>query len=183
MACEGESTEPDYLRYLSEQFGDGDRQGGRPFWIQPVYRKNGMTHSEAVEAVEKAAAEDEAWALFDRDQHHDIPQAVKPRPSPGSNSRSRTRHSTCGCCCTSRRSGEPRAAVTHARSLVASCAHGRCKPGHAKTEPVGRDAEPQTAQQWMARSGHAPDCQVLQRDPSTDMWRLLVALGIHTDEG
>ncbi|MBT2229114.1 RloB domain-containing protein [Nonomuraea sp. NEAU-A123] len=227
VACEGESTEPDYLRYLNEQFGDGDGQSGRSFRIQPVYRKNGMTPSEAVEAVGKAAAEDEAWALFDRDQHHDIPQAVKTaadsrielafsHPSfdlwlllhfqafGGAQSGSsrivieklrqakgagafkdydkRNDKSIKGA----RRdalNGRGGQAVTHAQSLVASCAHGRCKPGHAKTEPVGRDAEPQTAQQWMARSGHAPDCQVLQRDPSTDMWRLLVSLGIHTDEG
>ncbi|MEV4577977.1 RloB domain-containing protein [Nonomuraea jabiensis] len=72
-------------------------------------------------------------------------------------------------------------AVTHARSLVVSCPHGACKPAHAKTEPIGRDAEAQSPQEWAARSGHALTCPVLHRDPSTDVWRLLVALGIHTD--
>ncbi|MFI6743584.1 RloB family protein [Nonomuraea sp. NPDC050451] len=78
VACEGESTEPDYLQYLNEQFGDGDDQGRQPFRIQPVCRRNGLTPSEVVEAAHrKAAGEDEAWALFDRDQWEDIPQAVK----------------------------------------------------------------------------------------------------------
>ncbi|MEV4577978.1 RloB family protein [Nonomuraea jabiensis] len=78
VACEGESTEPDYLQYLNEQFGDGDDQGRQPFRIQPVCRRNGLPPSEVVEAArQKAAGEDEAWALFDRDQWEDIPQAVK----------------------------------------------------------------------------------------------------------
>ncbi len=77
VACEGESTEPDYLQYLNEQFGDGDGRERQPFRIQPVYRKNGMTPSQVVEAARAAAAEDEAWALFDRDRWDDIPQAIK----------------------------------------------------------------------------------------------------------
>ncbi|MFI6741240.1 hypothetical protein ACIBI9_50705 [Nonomuraea sp. NPDC050451] len=72
-------------------------------------------------------------------------------------------------------------AVAHARRLVVSCSHGVCKPAHAKSEPIDRAAEPQSPQEWAARSGHALTCPVLQRDPSTDVWRLLVALGIHTD--
>ncbi|WP_246239157.1 RloB family protein [Acrocarpospora corrugata] len=77
VACEGESTEPDYLRYLNERFGDADGGPWRPFRIQPVYRKNGMTPSAVVAAVKDMAAEDEAWALFDRDQRDDIPNAIK----------------------------------------------------------------------------------------------------------
>jgi hypothetical protein len=77
VACEGESTEPDYLQYLNEEFGDGDGANRQPFRIQPVYRKNNMSPLQAVEAVRDHAAEDEAWALFDRDEHHDIPQAMR----------------------------------------------------------------------------------------------------------
>lgn len=222
VACEGESTEPDYLDYLNEQFGDGDGRERRPFRIQQVFRKNGLTPSGVVEAARKAAGEDEAWALFDRDQWDDIPQAVKAaaesrvelafsHPSfdlwlllhfqafggaqsgsskfvveklrqakgadafkdygkGGEKSIKRGRRDAL--------KGREGKAVAYARSLVASCAQGVCKPGRAKTVLVGNDAEPQSPQEWAARSGHVPECPVLQRDPSTDVWRLLVTLGI-----
>lgn len=226
VACEGEATEPDYLQYLKEQFGDGDGQGRRPFRIQPVYRKNGMTPSGVVEAVRKAAGGDEAWALFDRDRWDDIPRAVKvaaesrielafSHPSfdlwlllhfqtfGGAQSGSsklvveklrqakgadafkdydkRGDKSIKGARRDALKEREGKA-VERARSLVASCAQGLCKPGRAETGPVGRDAEQRSPQEWAARSGHAPECPILQRDPSTDVWRLLVALGIHPDE-
>ncbi len=69
-------------------------------------------------------------------------------------------------------------AVEHARSLVASCAQGLCRPGRAKTDPVNEEVGRPSPQEWAARSGHAPECPILQRDPSTDVWRLLVTLGI-----
>lgn len=66
VACEGETTEPDYLDYLTDEFGDGE--GGRlPFRIQPVTKKNGMLPTETVAAVRRYADTDEAWVLFDRD--------------------------------------------------------------------------------------------------------------------
>ncbi|GAA1254827.1 hypothetical protein GCM10009677_00750 [Sphaerisporangium rubeum] len=222
VACEGESTEPDYLQYLNEHFGDGDGQGRRPFRIQPVYRRNGWTPSAAVEAARKAAGEDEAWALFDRDQWEDIPHAIKDaaesrielafsHPSfdlwlllhfqafGGAQSGSSTLvveklrqargadafkdydkrgdKSVKGA----RRdalTGREAQAVANARRLVASCTHGLCDPGQAQTKPPGEDAASHSPQEWAARSGHAVDCPVLQRDPSTDVWRLLVRLGI-----
>ncbi|MEV4012162.1 RloB family protein [Nonomuraea angiospora] len=226
VAYEGESTEPDYLQYLNEQFGDGDDRGRQPFRIQPVCRRNGLPPSEVVEAArQKAAGEDEAWALFDRDQWEDIPQAVKTAAEAGielafshpsfdlwlllhfqpfggtqggssklvieklrqakgadafKNYDKKNDKSIKG----PRRDalkGREGNAVTHARSLVVSCPHGACKPAHAKSEPIDRDAEAQSPQEWAARSGHALTCPVLHRDPSTDVWRLLVALGIHTD--
>ncbi|WP_214107546.1 RloB family protein [Acrocarpospora catenulata] len=222
VACEGESTEPDYLQYLNERFGDGDGRARQPFRIQPVYRRNGWTPSGVVEAARKAAGEDEAWALFDRDQWDDIPQAVKDaaesgielafsHPSfdlwlllhfqsfGGAQSGSsklvveklrqakgadafkdydkRGDKSIKGARRDALKGREDKA-VAHARSLVASCTHGLCKPGQAQTEPVGEDVARQSHQEWAARSGHTPDCPVLQRDPSTDVWRLLVRLGI-----
>ncbi|MEU9891498.1 RloB family protein [Sphaerisporangium sp. NPDC051011] len=222
VACEGESTEPDYLQYLNEQFGDGDGQGRRPFRIQPVCRRNGQTPSRVVEAARDAAGEDEAWALFDRDQWDDIPQAVKnaaeskvelalSHPSfdlwlllhfqafggaqGGSNKLvveklrqakgadafkdydKRGDKSVKGARRDALKGREDKA-VAHARSLIASCTHGLCKPGQAMTGPVGESIATQSPQEWAARSGHAPDCPVLQRDPSTDVWRLLVRLGI-----
>ncbi|WP_066360418.1 RloB family protein [Herbidospora mongoliensis] len=221
VACEGESTEPDYLQYLNEQFGDGDGQDRQPFRIQPVYRRYGRTPCEVVATVAEAAGEDEAWALFDRDQWADIPQAIKDAAASrielafshpsfdlwlllhfqafgGAQSGSsklvveklrqakgaeafgdfdkKGDKSVKG----SRRNalkGREEKAVAHARNLVASCAHGLCMPGQAKIGPVGDD-DPQSPHQWAARSGHAPDCPVLQRDPSTDMWRLLARLRI-----
>ncbi|GGK64347.1 hypothetical protein Sme01_25730 [Sphaerisporangium melleum] len=77
VACEGESTEPDYLQYLNEQFGEGGDHDRPPFRIQPVYRKNGMSPLRVVEAVREIAGEDEAWALFDRDQWDEIPAAIR----------------------------------------------------------------------------------------------------------
>ncbi|WP_165959456.1 RloB family protein [Nonomuraea longispora] len=225
VACEGESTEPDYLQYLNEQFGDGDGQGRQRFRIQPVYRRNGLMPSRVVEAARTAAGEDEAWALFDRDQWDDIPQAVKHaaesrvevafshpsfdlwlllhfqafggeqgggsklvieklRQAKGAdafkNYDKRNDKSIKGARRDALKGREDKA-VAHARSLIASCSHGRCKPAHAKAEQVDHHAKPQSPQQWAARSGHASECPVLQRDPSTDVWRLLVALGIHTD--
>lgn len=220
VGCEGESTEPDYLQYLNEQFGDGDGRGRRPFRIQPVFRRNGMRPSEVVEEIRKAAAEDEAWALFDRDEHFDIPQAVKAaaesridlafsHPSfdlwlllhfqafNGAQSGSskvvieklrqaadtfrdydkRSDKSIKGARRDALKNREGKA-VIYAKSLVSSCPHGRCTPGRAKTDPVDRAADPQSPQQWAARSGHAPECPILHRDPSTDLWRLLVSLGI-----
>ncbi|MFD0886602.1 RloB family protein [Streptosporangium algeriense] len=222
MACEGEATEPDYLDYLNERFGDGDGRGRRPFRIQPVSRRNGRTPSGIVEAACQAAGEDEAWALFDRDQWKDIPQAVeaaargrvemalshpsfdlwlllhfqafggaqsgsgklvveKLRQARGADAfREYDRKGDKSVRGARREALKDREskAVAHARSLVASCAHGACDPGRAETAPAGAAERTVSSQEWAARSGHAVDCQVLRRDPSTDVWRLLVSLGI-----
>jgi len=81
--------------------------------------------------------------------------------------------------------GNEQKAVDHARALVKHCEHGDCQPGTAAWQPVSRSnssgGEPQQRiswQRWSARSGHAEHCPVLHRDPSTDVWRLLVSLGI-----
>ncbi|MEV7005587.1 RloB family protein [Streptosporangium sp. NPDC051022] len=222
VACEGESTEPDYLDYLNERFGDGDGRGRRPFRIQPVSRRSGRTPSGIVEAARQAAGDDEAWALFDRDQWNDIPRAVevaaesrvelafshpsfdlwlllhfqafggaqsgssklvveKLRQAKGADAFKdydrKGDKSIKGARRDALKEREGRA-VEHARSLVASCARGLCGPGRAKTDPVNGEAERVSPQEWAARSGHAPECLLLQRDPSTDVWRLLVTLGI-----
>ncbi|MGW3162826.1 RloB family protein [Streptomyces sp. NPDC001142] len=223
VGCEGESTEPDYLNYLNERFGDGSRTGKQPFRIQPVYVKNGLTPSRVVADVQEKAQEDEAWALFDRDQHHDIPEALRlaaekktevcfSHPSfdlwlllhfqafggrrSGSsedvvkalrqaepafqNFDKRNDKSVKGG---RRKALEDREkkAVNHARSLVGQCEHGSCKANRSKCRPADPSDPPVSAEEWSARSGHAPDCPVLGRDPSTDVWRLLVRLGIVDD--
>jgi hypothetical protein len=74
--------------------------------------------------------------------------------------------------------GREKAAATNAKALVATCEHGDCKAGRAQVKPVERDAAAAPPPQWSARSGHAAHCLALGRDPSTDVWRLLAALGI-----
>jgi hypothetical protein len=223
VGCEGESTEPDYLNYLNERFGDGSRTGGQRFRIQPVYAKNGLTPARVVAAVQAKAEEDEAWALFDRDQHHDIPEALEQAAE--KNTEVCLSHPSFDLWLLlhfqafgGRRSGssedvvralrqadpafrnfdrrndksvkdgrrtalhdQEKEAVDHARSLVGQCEHGSCKANRAKHDRVERDKPPTSASAWAARSGHAPDCPVLDRDPSTDVWRLLVSLGIVPD--
>lgn len=88
--------------------------------------------------------------------------------------------------------GKEATAVRHARALVGHCEYGECKASAAEHAPVPRrdgsmfpeelaetesDAE-WTPEQWSVRSGHAAHCPILRRDPSTDVWRLLVSLGI-----
>ena len=72
--------------------------------------------------------------------------------------------------------------------LPRHCEHGECKARNAEHKPSSRcgksdiagtrSDEQQTPERWSARSGHAEHCPILQRDPSTDVWRLLVSLGI-----
>jgi RloB-like protein len=228
VGCEGESTEPDYLDYLVKRFGSGERTG-QPFRIVPVYKANGLLPEEVVEVVRQHAATDETWALFDRDEHKRIPQAVEDaaadsteicfshpsfdlwlllhfQPFSGRQSgnsanvvdKLRKAHpafkrfdkkndkSVQG---PRRQALEGRAkdAVAHAKSLVSQCEHGACKANQHKAVPVDRtspdnpDRLPQPPRKWAARSGHALDCKVLDRDPSTDVWRLLASLGIEDD--
>jgi hypothetical protein len=57
--------------------------------------------------------------------------------------------------------GRQAKAVKLAQGLVAACPSGRCA---SAAEPGG--------------SGHAPNCDILLRDPSTDVYRILETLGI-----
>ncbi|WP_239340659.1 RloB family protein [Frankia sp. CiP3] len=221
VACEGESTEPDYLDYLTEEFGDGD--GDRPpFRIQPVWRRNGMLPTETVAAVRLYAGTDEAWVLFDRDgpdRDADIRRALKDaatfkievgfsHPSfdlwlllhfqsfsgaqrGGSkivveklrgaeafeDYDNRNNKSVKGVRRDALR-GREKTAAANARALVDVCAHGACNAEQAKSKPVDRSAADESSVGWSARSGYSPHCSVLRRDPSTDVWRLLAALGL-----
>ncbi|MEL3946826.1 RloB family protein [Streptomyces sp. LNU-CPARS28] len=229
VGCEGESTEPHYLDYLVKRFGNGERTG-QPFRIYPVYEANGLLPEQVVEAVREKAATDETWALFDRDEHTRIPQAVEDAAADGTeicfshpsfdlwlllhfqafggrqSGKSkdvvdklrkadsaferfdkRNDKSIQG----PRRKaleGKAKAAIKNAQGLVSQCEHGACKASQHKAAPVDRtspenpDHLPQSPRKWAARSGHALDCKVLDRDPSTDVWRLLVSLGIEDDE-
>jgi hypothetical protein len=79
VAVEGESTEPDYLAFLNREFGSEYQ-----FIIHPLSKRNGMSPSRvvarALEERDEVVAGDprvQLWALFDRDQHQDIPQAMR----------------------------------------------------------------------------------------------------------
>ncbi|MFI6947679.1 RloB family protein [Streptomyces sp. NPDC050422] len=220
VGCEGESTEPDYLNYLNERFGDGSLSGGRRFKIQPVYTKNGYTPARAVAAAQSRAGEDEAWALFDRDKHHDIADAVKLAAEQGTEvcfshpsfelwlllhfqdfggRRSGKNEDVIAAL----RKADPAfkkfdtrnnksvkdkrrtaldekesGAVSRARRMVKQCEHGRCEAKSTRKDRYQWAGAPERPDPLIPQSGHAADCPVLGRDPSTDVWRLLVSLEI-----
>lgn len=69
-------------------------------------------------------------------------------------------------------------AIAHARSLVGQCEYGDCKASNRKLREADVKPPVRSSAAWSARSGHAVGCPTLGRDPSTDVWRLLVSLGI-----
>lgn len=76
--------------------------------------------------------------------------------------------------------GKEKNAIRNARGLVTQCPHGTCSAKKADTAPIKPGAS-ETYERWVARTGHAPGCDPLKRDPSTDVWRMLAALDIGTD--
>lgn len=222
VGCEGEQTEPQYLDYLNDEFGSG-APGRQPFQLHAVSKANGLKPSRAVAQVKEIAESDEAWVLFDRDEHSDIPEALRAaakarievcfsHPSfdlwlllhfrafgGAQHGSSKTvvdklRASNVAFRDYGRRDkgiGPDRrkalrqreqAAVNRARAMVKQCEHGDCHASAATWDVISR-AEAETPipwQRWSARSGHHDHCPVMGRDPSTDVWRLLVSLGIAT---
>ncbi|TFE58483.1 RloB domain-containing protein [Streptomyces sp. ICN441] len=73
-----------------------------------------------------------------------------------------------------------RTAVRNARKLVSLCPYGECSARHADLTPI---PAPRTEpyEDWTRRTGHAPGCDPLKRDPSSDVWRLLASVGIGTE--
>lgn len=81
--------------------------------------------------------------------------------------------------------GREKTAITNARALVGLCPHppGGCSAKHlTEIEPIPgpRSETKETYEEWNRRTGHAATCDPVQRDPSADVWRLLVSLGIGT---
>ncbi|WP_326593894.1 RloB family protein [Streptomyces brevispora] len=80
----------------------------------------------------------------------------------------------------------PRDAIRNARKLVDSCSHGDCSAKQAdharelKPASERRQAAALSVEEYARQSGHAAGCDPLKRDPSSDVWRLLAALGIET---
>ena len=202
VAVEGELTEPDYLAYLSRNFGPE-----RQFIIHPLYKRNRLTPTQvvarALEQREELQGNDgrsgQLWALFDRDQHSDIPEAMRQA-----------------------RAGAVRVAFSHPSfdlwlllhfSEVSGQQRGSSRIVHRKLRAYpgfeafgaasdksvsGSRAEALTGNHVVAirrakrlvddcptgacssETGHARYCDPLRRDPSTDVWQLLVELGIAT---
>lgn len=67
-------------------------------------------------------------------------------------------------------------AVRHARQLVKQCPHGACSPPAARTTDLATVGDDHDG--WTRCTGHATGCDPLLRDPSSDVWRLLVRLGL-----
>jgi hypothetical protein len=199
VAVEGEKTEPEYLSYLNREFGDEHQ-----FVIQALPRSNGMKPSEVVEraAQERRDSGDDDltqyWAVFDRDQHTDIPQAMRAATEGGikvafshpsfdlwlllhfmmvrerqhgasqwihEKLREQSGFERFGSASGDKGvqgarvaalTGRHEVAAGRAKKLVDECPTGQCS----------------------AESGHAHHCDPCTRDPSTDVWRLLVELGI-----
>ncbi|MFI1955557.1 RloB family protein [Streptomyces xinghaiensis] len=78
--------------------------------------------------------------------------------------------------------GREAAAVRNARKLVKACPSGRCSADCIEKIAPLPDKGKEKYAEWTARTGHAPGCDPLKRDPSTDVWRLLVSLGLGTEE-
>lgn len=76
VVCEGEVTEYEYLTMINNRFGESR------FWLDsppPRERRNGLRPRQVVKRALQAAREEEVdavWALFDRDQHTGVPEAI-----------------------------------------------------------------------------------------------------------
>jgi RloB-like protein len=216
LVAEGEVTEYDYCAALSNAFSA--RLAFRLVKPAPHVRRNGLTPIKvAHHAIEVAgemgaqgrasasglsgpsSAISEIWALFDRDQHPRIPEAMallsgyesihvafshpsfdlwlllhftavsdaqggssghvhsRLRNHPGfSGFGSHDKRITVARATELMRPDRIATAVRNAKALVGHCPTGCCS----------------------ALTGHAVHCDPLQRDPSTDVWRLIECLGI-----
>ncbi|WP_433431968.1 RloB family protein [Nonomuraea sp. CA-141351] len=192
---EGETTERDYLAYLEDRFGGNPRT----FEIHPIWERDGLKPNVVVtRAVEKVAELDnpdreQVWAFFDRDTHeqvaesyaraeaagvhvafsnpcfelwlllHFVPGASGALSPKGVQDQLRSAHpsfsafvKSLGTAQTNALHGAEKDAVQRAKMLITNCPSVGCS----------------------AKTGHRADCRVLDRLPSTEVWKLLVGLGI-----
>jgi hypothetical protein len=203
VAVEGERTEPDYLSYLNREFGQEHQ-----FFVHPLYRPNGMTPSEVVTRVLEVRSNDERrdqsqyWAMFDYDQHPDVPQAFRDarrnevsvafsHPSfdlwlllhfiPVSERQcgsSKWLHGKLRQQRGFERFGSAGGdkAITEARVVALA---GKHEIAARRAQRLVDDCPLGSCR---ASTGHAPQCEPSKRDPSTDVWRLLAELGILNEE-
>lgn len=196
VAVEGERTEPDYLSYLNREFGREHQ-----FFVHPLHRPNGMTPSEVVARVlEEHGGDDQSqhWAVFDRDQHPDIPQAFRDARRYGvrvafshpsfdlwlllhfipvaeqQHGSSQWIHEKLRQQHGFERFGSASGdkAITEARIVALAGKH------EVATERARHLVDDCPRGSCSASAGHAWQCDPSRRDPSTDVWRLLAELGI-----
>ncbi|WP_171074455.1 RloB family protein [Nonomuraea basaltis] len=192
---EGESTERDYLGYLEDRFG-GDPPA---FEIHVLWRRRGLKPQEVVDwALDKLREIDDprreqVWVLFDRDDHSRVEESYARAEAAGVNVAFShpcfelwlLLHFTAALAGgqNSKSVQEPlraahRAFQTFDKRLDA--AHQAALNGN-ETEAAGRARaliNNCPSMVCAAKQGHGAECKVLDRVPSTDVWRLLAELGI-----
>lgn len=195
VGVEGGVTEPDYLTHLNREFGDTHK-----FHIHPISQSRGFKPREVVNRVIKyQGGSDHLWALFDRDEHEGILTAMKTAQEAGVNvafshpsfdlwlllhfrdfsgaqagsdkivhEKLRQQQGF------ERFSDTGDKSVTNARAIALTGNH------HAAMKRARKLADDCPTRGCSAAHGHVAHCDPLKRDPSTDVWQLLVALGIVT---
>lgn len=192
---EGESTERDYLNFVAERFGGEPRA----FDIHVLWKRKGLKPDEvAAWALEKLDELDDpkreqVWAFFDRDDHSRVEDSYAKADAAGVKvafshpcfelwlllhfvsgvqgaQRSKSVQDQLRGAHKAFRDydkrledaqrqaldGKEHDAARRAKTLIANCPSLGCTAG----------------------KGHAQDCRVLDRAPSTDVWRLLAELGV-----
>lgn len=192
---EGESTERDYLCYLEDRFS-GDP---RAFDIHVLWKRRGLKPDEVVAwALEKVSELDDprreqVWAFFDRDDHSRVEESYAKAERAGIKVAFShpcfelwlLLHFGSGV----QGAQKPK----HVQDLLRA-AH----PAFRQFDKRLNDAQKQaldgkerdaTARAKLlitncpalictSKKGHADECKVVDRVPSTDVWRLLAELGI-----
>jgi hypothetical protein len=198
VAVEGEVTEPAYLSHLNREFGE--RLG---FQLIPLTAANGLKPCQAVAKVAAYTRDiaedrtsDQLWALFDRDQHVGIPEAFRDAAKAGV----RVAFSNPSFDLwlllhisdfSGAQSGSSDVVHEKLRKYAAFGTFGdRDKRLTAKHLDLLRGQEVKAANRarrlandcatsgCSAQSGHADHCPRIDRDPCTEMWELLVELGV-----
>jgi hypothetical protein len=198
VAVEGESTEPDYLAILNREFGSEHQ-----FLIHPLYKRNGMSPTrvvaKALEQRDEVTSGDgrvQLWALFDRDEHQGIPQAMRDAKAGGVQvAFSHPSFDLWLLLHFTDASGQQDGSSRIVHQKLRQCAGFETFDLHNDKSVSGSRAQAlrgkhvaavSRAKGWLtcpagacsANDGHATYCDVLRRDPSTDVWQFLVELGI-----
>lgn len=196
VAVEGGVTEPDYLAYLQETFGEEHQ-----FHIHRESRKNGLKPREVVDRVLEHRGEDgELWALFDRDEHTGIPEAFAAAKKAGVQvAFSHPSFDLWLLLHFNSFSGAQNGSDTIVHKKLQQQKHWETFSDNGDKSVKGERAATLTGKQNAAakrarkltndcptpacseNTGHADHCDPLKRDPSTDVWELLKALGILGD--
>jgi hypothetical protein len=208
VIAEGEVTERDYLAFLYREFGEQGRfvihpitehNGLRPLEVvQRAVDQLGELARLPGGDQDIAEGRVQVWALFDRDQHPCIPRAFA--AAAGTDVQLAFSHPSFDLWLllhfqnmTSSEGGSSNA--IHARLRAADPAYARFARHGDKSVTgararilVGREGQAARHARRLvdecpsgacaAAGGHGPPCSPLERDPSTDLWQLLEALGV-----